>query len=272
MITPAWWFPDPHDGGRKMAEESSVRVLERACEVLDCFTRRQPRLQIGDIRRITGLPATTVARLVRTLVAQELLQRDGNDYQLGLRVMVWTAPAAAASDLLAVGGPVVEEIRDITKETTGIYVRHGVSRVNVCVALSRLSVIYNGYVGQVMPLHAGAAGKVFMAYDPAARTAALKSGLSAYTEHTPTDRAALDAQIETVRSTGWLFTAEERESGLNSLAAPIFDSGGLIAGAIAIGGPSSRITAQAASTLGPTVAAAGRTISRHLGYAVDQSQ
>ena len=46
MITPAWWFPDPHDGGRKMAEESSVRVLERACEVLDCFTRRQPRLQI----------------------------------------------------------------------------------------------------------------------------------------------------------------------------------------------------------------------------------
>ena len=79
-----------------MAEESSVRVLERACEVLDCFTRRQPRLQIGDIRRITGLPATTVARLVRTLVAQELLQRDGNEYQLGLRVMVWTAPAAAA--------------------------------------------------------------------------------------------------------------------------------------------------------------------------------
>lgn len=253
-----------------MAEESSVRVLERACEVLDCFTKLQPRLQIADIRRLTGLPATTVARLVKTLVAQELLQRDGNDYRLGLRVMVWSAPAIAASDLLAAGGPVAEQIRDTTQETTGIYVRHGATRVNVCVVLSTLSVIYNGYVGQVMPLHAGAAGKVFMAYDSTARAAAFQAGLTAYTEHTPTDQARIDAQMNDARTAGWVFAAEERESGLNSLAAPIFDSDGAIAAAIAIGGPSSRLTAAAASTFGPTLAQAGLAISRRLGFTGDR--
>ncbi|ODU06879.1 MAG: IclR family transcriptional regulator [Pseudonocardia sp. SCN 72-86] len=253
-----------------MAEESSVRVLERACGVLDCFTTRRPRLQIADIRRLTGLPATTVARLVKTLVAQELLERDGNDYRLGLRVMVWGAPAAAASDLLAVGGPVAEQIRDTTQETTGIYVRRGATRVNVYVVLSTLSVIYNGYVGQVMPLHAGAAGKVFMAYDGAARDAALRAGLTPFTEHTPTDQATIDTQTTAARSAGWVFAAEERESGLNSLAAPIFDANGTIAAAIAIGGPSSRLSAGAASSFGPMLAAAGLAISRRLGFTADQ--
>jgi IclR family transcriptional regulator, acetate operon repressor len=252
-----------------VAEENSVRVLERACEVLDCFTRLEPRLQIGDIRRITGLPATTVARLVKTLVAQELLQRDGNDYRLGLRVMVWSAPAVAASDLLAAGAPVAEQIRDTTGETTGIYVRHGATRVNVCVALSRLSVIYNGFVGQVMPLHAGAAGKVFMAYDAIAREAANTAGLTAYTEHTPTDPASIEAQMKDARSAGWLFAGEEREAGLSSLAAPIFDSDGRIAAAIAIGAPSFRLGARDAPGLGPTLAAAGLAISRRLGHADD---
>lgn len=252
-----------------MAEENSVRVLERACQVLDCFTRQRPRLQIADIREITGLPATTAARIVRTLVAQELLQRDGNDYRLGLRVMVWTAPAAAASDLLAASGPTVEQIRDVTRETTGIYVRRGASRVSVSIVLSDLSVIYNGYVGQVMPLHAGAAGKVFMAYDAAARNAALQAGLTTYTQNTPTDPAAIDAQLTEARSAGWVFSAEEREAGLNSLAAPIFDSDGHIAAAIAIGGPSLRLTPRAASEFGPVILAAGLAISRRLGYAAD---
>lgn len=249
-----------------MSEESSVRVLERACRVLDCFTRAQPRLQIGDIRRITGLPATTVARIVRTLVVQELLQRDGNDYRLGLRVIMWTAPAVAASDLLAAGGPIVEQIRDATRETTAMYVRQGVNRVNVCVALSTHSVIYNGYVGQVMPLHAGSAGKIFMAYDESARQAAVHAGLTAVTDRTPTDPATIDEQIDDARTAGWLLTEEEREVGLNSLSSPIFAADGKITAALAIGGPSFRLSAREATELGPVVAAAGMSISRRLGY------
>lgn len=49
-----------------MVEDGSVRVIERVCLVLDCFTKQQPRLQVGDIRDRTGLPATTVARILKT--------------------------------------------------------------------------------------------------------------------------------------------------------------------------------------------------------------
>lgn len=249
-----------------MPEDGSVRVLERACLVLDCFTVKEPRLGVADIRRLTGLPATTVARIVKTLVAQDLLEREGDEYRLGLRVLVWQAPATAGSDLLAAAGPLVEQIRDHTGESTGVYVRQGAHRVAVAAAASTHSIIYQGYVGQVMPLHAGSAGRVFMAYDPAALDAAVRAGLTAYTEHTTTQVGELEARLAEVRDRGWAYSAEDREYGLSSLAAPVFGAGGQIIAALAVGAPSFRLTAERAAEYGPVVATAALSLSQRLGY------
>jgi len=250
----------------KVADESSVRVLERACEVLDCFTADDPRLRTADIRRLTGLPPTTVARIVKTLVAQQLLEKDGDEYRLGLRVLVWSAPATAGSDLIAAAGPMVEEVRDLTHETTGLNIRNGSSRVTVAVALSTYSVIYRAHVGQVRPLHAGAAGKIFMAFDRGAFDAALNKGLTRFTSNTPCDPEVLMAQLEDTRRNGWTYAREEIELGLNSVAAPVFDAAGSVVGALACGGPSHRLTDEACAEYGPTIAAAAMALSRRLGY------
>ncbi|MEU6409024.1 IclR family transcriptional regulator [Microbispora sp. NPDC046933] len=249
-----------------MPDDSSVRVLERACQVLDCFTAAQPRLRIADLRRLTGLPPTTVARIVKTLVAEELLERNGDEYRLGLRVLVWTAPATAGSDLIAVSGPVVEQVRDYTGETTGVYVRQGANRVAVSVALSNFSVIYRGHVGQVRPLHAGAAGKVFMAFDEAALDAALRRGLARFTDRTITNPDRLRDELAAVRELRWAFAAEENEAGLNSLAAPILGANGLIVATLAVGAPSFRLSREAAEGMVPMVCAAALSISQRLGY------
>lgn len=249
-----------------MPEESPVRVLERACQVLDCFTTDTPRLRIADLRRLTLLPPTTIARIVKTLMAQELIEKDGDDYRLGLRVLVWTAPATAGSDLIAAAGPVVDQIRDLTHETAGLYVRHGTTRVTVAAALSTYSVVYRTDVGQVRPLQAGAAGKVFMAHDPAALDAALAKGLTPYTPHTVTDTDLLVDQLEGVRRQGWAFAEEEVEVGLNSIAAPVFGPTRAIVGSLAVGGPSFRLSASSAQEFGPLIAATAQALSQRLGY------
>jgi len=59
--------------------------MEKAVRVLDCFSPEHTQLSVSDLRRLTGMPHSTVARLVRTLVASELLQRTGDDYSVGLR-------------------------------------------------------------------------------------------------------------------------------------------------------------------------------------------
>ncbi|MFD0443125.1 IclR family transcriptional regulator [Streptomyces indonesiensis] len=159
--------------------------------------------------------------------------------------------------------PVAAHLRDVTGETAGLYIRRGTTRVAVIVKLSSRSIIYRSDVGQLMPMHLGAAGKVFMAHDERVLNAVL---VETADEAPGESRIALDRQLEFVRGHGWLLTEEEREAGLNSLAAPVFDASGTIVAAIAVGGPSSRLDRAAAEEFGPLVADAARSLSRRLGY------
>lgn len=244
----------------------SVQVLQKSARILDCFSATRPRLRAADIVQATGMPTSTVARILRTLVAENLLQRHGAEYSIGLRVTVWSAAAGAGSDLIATAGPLVERLRDQSGESAGLYIRQGERRVSVVQAESNKSIIFRGYVGQMMPLHAGAAGKVFMAYDPDAHAAGLASGLPAITPSTVVDPDVLEDQLAQVRSRGWAFTEEEREEGLNSLSAPVFGADGGLVAAAAIGAPSFRLTGAAAERLSSLVTGCATAISRGLLY------
>lgn len=246
---------------------SGVRVLGRACDVLDCFTESAPRLGVGDIRDRTGLPATTVARIVATLLQEGLLVREGDAYRVGLRVLVWSAPARSGSSLLGIARPFVEQVRDTTGESAGLYVRQDATRVLVESAPSNHSVIYRGYVGQILPLHAGAPGKCFLAYDEDALSAAKEAGLEKYTDSTVDSTAELDKQLDEVRERGWAYTEGEREVGLNSVAAPVLGYGGRPEAVLAIGGPSTRLDRGVAERVGPIVAATAQAIAARMGYA-----
>jgi DNA-binding IclR family transcriptional regulator len=226
--------------------EGAGQVVHRLAQVLDCFTLYRPRLRASDIHQLTGLPTSTVARTLRTLVDEELLQRHGTVYSVGLRVTSWSAAATAGSDLLKVAAPLIEALRDDSGESCGLYVRRGSSRVSVLQAESKQSIIYRGAVGQVMPLNAGAAGKVFMAFDREAYLAAVEAGLYAYTSQTVVDTTLLDEQLAQTLRQGWSFSQEEREIGLNSVAAPVFGATGEVVAAVAVGGPSFRVTAESA--------------------------
>ena len=243
--------------------QPSILVMEKAVRVLDCFSPEHTRLSLSDIRRLTGMPNSTVARLVRTLVASELLQRTGDDYCVGLRVLSWASAASAGSDLLVAAEPVAAQLRDVTGETTGLYIRRGTTRVAVIVKLSPRSIIYRSDVGQLMPMRVGAAGKVFMAFDERVLSAVLVETA----EQSPGEsRIALERQLEFVRANGWLLTEQEREAGLNSMAAPVFDAGGAVIAALAVGGPSFRLDRAAAEEFGPLVAESAKTLSRRLGH------
>lgn len=246
----------------------SVQVLGKTVRILDCFTPDQPRLTVAEIKRATDMPTTTVARLVKTLVDHDLLQRIDDHYAIGLRPLGWTASATAGSDLLAALGPVLTELRDLSGETAGAYVRRGHSRVVVAVELSHRPVIYQSRVGQVMPMHAGAPGKVFMAFSEDAYSAAIaQEGPDA--GGALADLSALRAELDAIRLHGWAYTQEERELGLNSLAAPIRDASRSVIATIAIGGPSFRLTPEAAQRIGPETAQAAERLSRRLGWRDD---
>ncbi len=246
---------DGRDGG-------SVLVVRKSARVLDCLAGAGRPLRASEIRDLTGLPMTTVARIVRTLLAEDLLRRDGPYYSIGLRVTAWAHAASAGSDLITCAEPFTAELRDSSGETTGVYIRQGANRVCVLVKDSGQPIAWRGTPGQVRPLHGGAVGMIFMAFDPPARQAVLDAGLIAYTPESVTDPDVLDARIEQVRRQGWAFVAGEREVGLHTVAAPIVDPGGQLVAAIAISGPSFRMTPPQASRLAALVTGSAEKISQ----------
>ena len=61
-------------------QASPIQVLAKAVRVMDCFTVSSPVLHVSEVRDRTGLPTATCARLLRSLVAEHLLERDGDHY------------------------------------------------------------------------------------------------------------------------------------------------------------------------------------------------
>jgi IclR family transcriptional regulator, acetate operon repressor len=117
-----------------------------------------------------------------------------------------------------------------------------------------------------MVLHAGSAGKVFMAFDPAARRAAVSQGLTRLTPRTTVDIDLLTEQLGQIREAGYAVSFEERDLGAASLSAPVFGLNGEVSAAIGIGAPTQRMTPADVPRLAPIVVEASRRASERLGY------
>ncbi|MFL6071510.1 MAG: IclR family transcriptional regulator [Actinomycetes bacterium] len=241
----------------------AVQVLQRSARILDCFTSDRAQLRASDVREATNLPGTTVARILHTLVSENLLQRHGDRYSIGLRVMSWAAAADAASDLIAASQPALDALRNRCNESCAVYVRQGNMRVAVAHAMSTQSIVYQGRVGQILPLNQGAAGKVLMAFDSAARREA-EGALPGEGEGDRDEDPNLTRTLAEVRDRGWALSIEEREVGLNSMAAPIYGVEGFVIAALSIGAPSFRLTPKVAESLSPVLIRYASAISQRM--------
>lgn len=256
---------DHHSTQPTARDSSNLLVLTKIRQILESFSVGHPDPTMADLISHTGLPRSTCQRLVQNLVGEGFLRRDGQRYRIGLDLVRMAAPGTLGIDLVELTRPVLRDLRDETGETACLYVRDGGHRVVVGVAETRNIVMRLFVVGMVMPLHAGSAGKVFLAYDEAALDAALAEGLRRYTDRTPTDVTELEAALDEVRRRGWAMTSEERELGAASLSAPVFGHDGELRGVLGIGAPSQRLTASLARVWAPVVVEAAREASRRLG-------
>ncbi|MFF3560793.1 IclR family transcriptional regulator [Streptomyces sp. NPDC002574] len=248
------------------AGAAPLLVLQKIRQILECFTIERPELNLQEITRATGLPGSTCQRLVHNLVREGFLDRDGDVYRIGLRFVQWAAPGAFGLDLVRLTRPALQRLRDRSGETACLYVRDGAFRTVVSLAETHHVVMRLFAVGMVMSLHAGSAGKVFMAFDPTARRDAVGHGLTRHTPRTVVDIDLLDDQLEEIRRTGFSATFEERDIGAASISAPVFGSTGEVVAALGIGAPTQRLTPADVGRLAPCVVEAAAEASRCLGY------
>jgi len=261
---------DPSTSGATADREqvdgvSRLLVLVKMRRILDAFTPARPELSASEISVAAGLPASTTTRFIRNLEYDGLLERVGDRYRIGLAVVRWAGTALRGRDLVDIAGPVLTWLRDETGESVQLCVREGRFAVIINAASSFHSVARQMRIGEVNYLHAGATGKIFLAFDPGAMTALGTGPLEAFTSRTITDHEKLLASVAEVRAQGYAVTAEERNDGAVGISAPVFDAARRLAGSIGISGPTSRMTPAMVEAQVPLVVEAGRRLSESLG-------
>lgn len=245
---------------------SPILVVRKARQVLGAFSPQEPALTARQVQQRTGMPLTTCLRLLYTMVDEGFLDRRGDHYRPGLSTLRWAAIAREGLDIVSLAQPVLEDILDAAGESSYLYLRDGTHHVCVAVAESRHAVKQVLRVGQVLPLHAGSAARIFLAYDSAALEGLKTAALPSLTAETVTDSAVLrDATTET-RAKGYEVSFGERSVGAASLSAPVFDHAGSLAAVIGVAAPRQRFSPDRVPSLAPLIVEAARRLSGRLGY------
>jgi DNA-binding IclR family transcriptional regulator len=253
------------EDGPSSGAQKPLLVLGKITEILDAFSLSRPSLTLGEIQQATGLPTSTVQRLVTNMVAQGLLDRSGDQIRIGVRMAYWAAAAVKGVDVLAVVNPVLREIRDTTGETACFFRTEQGFRVCVAVAETHHALRREMHVGKLLPLHAGSAGRVLLAWDDELAERVLSGPLEPITDTTVTDPDVLRELVARTRKDGFAITTAEREDGSSGLAAPVFDSAAELVGALAISGPTFRIPRSRCEEWVELLVAAAEKVTRTLG-------
>jgi DNA-binding IclR family transcriptional regulator len=222
-------------------KQAPLLVLGKIAEILNAFSLARPSMTLREIQQGTGLPTSTVQRLVTNMVAQGFLDRAEDKIRIGVRMAYWAGAATKDLDVLEVINPVLKNLRDETDETACFFRAEGTQRVCIAVAETHHALRREMSVGKIAPITVGSSGRVLLAWNADLAERVLHDELPQLTDSTVTDRDELRRLIKQTRSEGYAITVGERIDGASGLAAPVFDSAGDLMGALMVHGPTLRL-------------------------------
>ena len=225
-----------------MAEDgkSTVRAVERALDILLCFTT-QNEWAMTEIAENVGLHKSTVHRMLATLEERGFVVRDpaSDRYRRG---------CVFGNCRLICRVPTILPL-SVCRRWSGLAKSWGRRSASTCV------MAMNGYglqavqssqavrrvapVGARMPLYVGASSKVLLAFEEAHKREELLMGISWPDSF---DKEQFREQLEEIRRLGYATSVEEREQGAAAVSAPIFTRAGRLVAALSVSGPANRLT------------------------------
>ena len=124
----------------------------------------------------------------------------------------------------------MERLHELTEETVFLCVRRDDVAVFIeCLPGKHVQALALG-LGGSLPLHAGAAPRVLLAYEPKDVQADYlrRVDLVSFTDRTPSTPSAVKRALSEVRAKGYAVSDEDVTIGIAALGAPIFDHTGRI--------------------------------------------
>jgi len=246
----------------------SVRAVERALDILLCFTHEEPTRSLTQIAEAIHMSKTTVHRLLATLESKRFITRDKATgvYRLGFRFIEMASLVLQDVDLHRWARPYLKTLSEECGETVDISVLDGSHVIYLEVIESPQRVKLAAAVGQRLPALFTASGKALLAFLPEQQVRAIvEQNLAERAERTPVSLPDILADLRLTAQRGYAISEQEYEEDINAVAAPICDASNRPIASIAIVGPSFRFTKDRLPALGEAIRKMNRVIAEEVG-------
>ncbi|WP_197435786.1 IclR family transcriptional regulator [Agrobacterium vitis] len=215
-------------------DRATVRSVERAFDILGCFSAEHKTITLTEAARAVGLPLSTVSRLLGTLEASQFVRRlaDGR-YMPGGRLLRIGVVALHGVELYDVSEEYLERLASLTGESANLAIPANEGQVlYLRQVASRHSVRHDNWIGRSVPLEGTAIG---------------------------------DAVSGRVNAEGFSIKHATLEPDVTAVAAPVYGADGQIIAALSITSPSYRVDDTFIARAGEWLVKEARDLSSHLG-------
>jgi DNA-binding IclR family transcriptional regulator len=258
------------------APTDGILAVTLTFSIIETLARSRSALGVTELAHVVDATKSRIHRHLVTLSHAGYVTQDPRTekYSIGSGMVALAQAIATSVDIVAIARPALTKLRDDFGHTTLIAKCEGdqVRVLDVALGTSDYAIIQRA--GNFLPpntLHCSALGKIALAFGPPELLQdVLSRRLVKITPCTITDRRALIAEIDRVRSRGWACVPDERMMGFNAIAVPIMDAQANLAAMIGVIGATRILSAKPSPELVAGIRRAGASISAASGVPLSQ--
>ncbi len=249
---------------RPTPRSDTLQSVSTALDVLDCFLST-PELGVSEIARRLGIAKSSAHRLLTTLAARNIVEKnpETGQYRLGVHLFALGHLAQPRVSLSSLALPELQRLHGATGQSVFVGLMDGddavyphyVGSAAVSVQINRESVRRRSY--------ATALGRAMAAVDPVLQRRLRAHAAAGRGPDAVRAVADFDRAIEAFRRTGVAVSRDGVIPGLSAVAAPVKTLAGKPVGALVVAGPTATVvpgTDRIARLLPPAAARVSRLV------------
>ena len=248
--------------------EALLQGIERAFAVLRALAAAEGSAGVSAVARATGLPKSTVSRILSSLEAIGVVARldAAGSYAIGPGLAELAGSGSGPASLRDLCQPYLRDLSTEFDETSGLTVPDGATVLYVENVASDSAIQTRDWTGMRFPYHTVAGGLALMAtWSDSQISEYANQGLEVYAERTVTNVDDLMRRVTIGRRYGYVWTRGDFDDEINGVASPVLDGDGRAVGAINLFGPGFRFPGDVAeSEIGSRISAVAQQVTARL--------
>ncbi|ASJ74082.1 IclR family transcriptional regulator [Granulosicoccus antarcticus] len=238
---------------------------ERTLRLLQYVAERSQSVPLAELSTALDLPKPTAHRMCQMLLELGMLANDVNEkaFLIGPALRRLALDTLTHGTLSALRHTVLDDLVDEVGETCNFTTLSGSSVLYLDRVETRHAWRLTINVGERVPIHCTASGKLFLAFMSSTKRNYLLRNieLRKLTDMTETDPAKLRTMLDAIASDGYSEDRQEFITGLVAIAVPVFDTNNELRAAVAMHAPISRVSSSDALDMLPALKKAAQRLT-----------